>query len=175
MLTLTKLKLWQPRQLYQPFWFKHEVLELKNKVGLSFQSNTNSIMWFGKHTNRYKIQDLNGYQFYIMSKFSKFGTALLSSLPKHIFHCSHRKLKFFNILRNLDGYQFTCLPYYDIVYYQFSIYDKVLGDFKMPLFILFCLWIIDRTSHRLILFADLVSLFEPLREWLIFLKIGVGT
>ena len=97
LLTLTKLKLWQPRQLYQPFWLKHKVLGLKNKVGLSFQSNTNSIMWFGKHTNRYKIQDLNGYQFYIMSKFSKFGTALLPSLPKHIFHCFHRKLKFFNI------------------------------------------------------------------------------
>ena len=59
--------------------------------------------------------------------------------------------------------------------YQFSIYDKVPGNFKMPLFILFCLCVIDRTSHMLILFADLVSLFEPLRELLIFLKIGVGT
>ena len=59
--------------------------------------------------------------------------------------------------------------------YQFSFCGKVPGNFKMPLFILVCLWVIDRTSHMLILFADLVSLFEPLREWLIFLKIGVGT
>ena len=50
-------------------------------------------MLIGNHANRYKIQDLYGYQFYVVSKFSKFGTALLSSLPKHIFCCFHTKLK----------------------------------------------------------------------------------
>ena len=42
-------------------------------------------------------------------------------------------------------------------------------------FFLVCLWAIDRTSHMLILFAVLLSLFEPLREWLIFFKVGVET
>ena len=54
--------------------------------------------------------------------------------------------------------------------YQFSFYGKVPGNFKMPLFILVCLWAIELTSQKLILFAVLVSLFEPLREWLIFYR-----
>ena len=127
------------------------------------------------------IQIATKYRIWMVTNFT-----LCLNFPNSALHCCHHSQNtFFTVfienwsflifVRNLDGYQFTCLPYYDIVYYQFSIYDKVLGDFKMPLFILFCLWIIDRTSHRLILFADLVSLFEPLREWLIFLKIGVGT
>ena len=103
-------------------------------------SHTNSIMWFDKHTNRYKIQDLNGYQFYIMSKFSKFGTALLSSLPKHIFHGFHRELKFFNISTEFEWLSIhmlailwhCILPILSMDYWPFISYVDIVCGFSIP-------------------------------------------
>ena len=91
-------------------------------------------------------------------------------------HCCHLSLfssniDFFLILHGfcmvINSHTCHIMTLYD---YQFSFYGKVPGNFKMPLFILVCLWAIELTSQKLILFAVLVSLFEPLREWLIFYR-----
>ena len=121
-----------------------------------------------------KIWALYGYLFYGMSKLFTLGCALLSPLPKLISRCFHKILKLFYFFYYVFFIKSHTCHIMTLYVNQFLFYGKVPANFKMPLFLV-CLWAIDRTSHMLILFAVLVSLFELLREWLVFLKIGVGT
>ena len=132
-------------------------------------------MWFGKHTNRYKIQDLNGYQFYIMSKFSKFGTALLSSFPKHIFHCFHRELKFFNISTEFEWLSIhmlailwhCILPILSMDYWPFISYVDIVCGFSIPFWTLQGIdilknraWNLMSIAHYAIRLVDSLDLFS---------------
>ena len=123
-------------------------------------------MWFVNHTNRQKV----GFVWLPVLRYAViFHTRLCTAV---ISRCFYTILIFF--LKILHGFRMvinshTChiMTLYD---YQFSFYGKVPGNFKMPLFILVCLWAIELTYQKLILFAVLVSFFEPLREWLIFYR-----
>ena len=107
LLTLNKLKLWLPRQLYQPCGLKHEVLELKKLIGFSLQSYKFHIMWIGNHTNRHII----GFAWlpillYVDIFYTRHCTTIIT--PKTHFSLVSYKIEFVLIfVWNLYVYQFT--------------------------------------------------------------------
>ena len=108
LLTLNKLKLWLPRQLYQPCGLKHEVLGLKkNKIGFSLQSYKFHIMWIDNHTNRYII----GFAWlpnllYVDILYTRHCTTIIT--PKTHFSLVSYKIEFVLIfVWNLYVYEFT--------------------------------------------------------------------
>ena len=131
-------------------------------------------MWIGNHANRHNM----GFVWLPILRYVEiFHTRLCTAVitPKTHFSLFSYKIEIvliFILIMFFIKSQTCHIMTLNVC--QFLFYGKVPGNFKMPLFILVCLWAIDRTSHMLILFAFLLSPFEPLREWLI-LKIGVGT
>ena len=134
-------------------------------------------MWIGNHTNHH----IMGFLWLPILRYVEiFHTRLCTAVitPKtHFLLFSYKIEIVVTFIWILYVYQFTYLPYYDIVRLpifitSFMVRSRIISK---GLFILVCLWAIDLTSHMLILFAVLVFLFDPLREWLIFFKIGVGT